>query len=145
MGTKKSGFTLIEVLISIAVLSVLLGVVTKGLTSYMQKLRLNQATTAFVADLYRIGDDALRFSQRMDIDESKLHSGKIVWTSGGEQFGNLNLPHGATISAYDKAIPNQEIWFSGRGLPFQQVLFEIELNDLSREVVLLPTGIVVQK
>ena len=144
MATKRSGFSLLEILLALGFASALISLGALNLTTYMRKLRLNQATTAFVASLNRMSDDALRFSQRIDLDEGNLSSGSIVWNSVDGEFARVSLPNGATISSFTKTIPTENIWFSGRGLPFQQVDFFVELNNHQRRVILLPTGIVIQ-
>ncbi len=145
MATKKSGFTLVEILITIGFASALIAMGSLNISKYIQQLRLNQATIAFVGSLERMSDDALRFSQRIDLVEEDLSSGTIVWKSGSSEFARTSLPHGAIISLVDKNIPAENIWFSGRGLPFQQVGFTVKLNNRIRRVILLPTGIVVQQ
>lgn len=145
MSTKRSGFSLVEILIVLAFISALIVMGSFNLNSYLQKLRLNQATTAFIGNLNSMSDDALRFSQRIDLEENGLSSGLVVWNSNNSEFARIELPNGAVISSVNKSIPMQDIWFSGRGLPFQQVSFSIELNNRTRSVVLLPTGIVVQQ
>ncbi len=143
--SKQSGFSLIEILLVLGFASALISMGVVNLKSYMQELRLNQATTAFVGSLRQMEDDALRFSQKISLSESDLSIGRVVWKTDNGDFGQLDLPHGAVISAVNKSIPSAPIWFSGRGLPFQQATFELELNDNTREVVLLATGVVFRK
>lgn len=145
MATKKSGFSLIEILIVLGFISALVAFGATSISSYLKQLRLNQATTAFVGNLNSMGNDALRFSQRIDLNEGYLSSGIIAWSSTDGEFGRIELPHDAVISSVTKSIPMEDIWFSGRGLPFQQVSFMVSLNNSTRRVILLPTGIVVQQ
>ncbi len=79
MATKKSGFSLIEILIVLGFASALIAMGSMNISKYIQQLRLNQATTAFVGSLERMSDDALRFSQRVDLVEEPLSYGTVVW------------------------------------------------------------------
>ncbi len=142
---KQSGFSLLEILLVLGFASALISLGAVNVKSYMQELRLNQATTAFIGSLRQMEDDSLRFSQKISLSESGLSVGRVVWNTADGEFGQLDLPYGTIISAVDKSIPNAPIWFSGRGLPFQQTVFELELNNNTREVVLLATGVVLRK
>ena len=142
---KRRGFTLIEVLLTISAIGVAVGIGSINLSAYMQRLHLNQATTEFVAGLRRASDDALRFSQRIYIDEAYLSEGDLVWNNSSGEFGRVELPFNARVTSVIKGQPQQPLWYSGRGLPFQQAEFTIALNNRFRSVVLLPTGLVVQR
>lgn len=145
MDTKNRGFTLIEVLLVLVTTGVIISIGSINLNSYLRKLHLNQATSELVASLKSMSDDALRFSQRIELDEYSLAEGNIIWSSTEKQFGNIKLSHGAIISNVEKSAPMHPIWFTGRGIPFQQTSFTIEINQLQSEVILLPTGLVIRK
>ena len=143
---NKSAFSVVEVSLVILVIATTLSFGAIRLNKYLQRLHLNQATTEFVAGLRRASDDALRFSRRITIEESYLGLGKLVWSSSDGEFARIELPFDARISYVNKNQPGEQIWFSGRGLPYQQVEFGISLDDNNmKRVVLLPTGLVIQK
>ena len=142
---KKEAFTLVEVMIAVVVFGLAISLGSISLNSYMQKLHLDQATTEFVAGLGRAGDDALRFSQRIYLNEEYMSEGNLVWDNSSGEFGRVELPFNARVTSVIKSQPSQALWYSGRGLPYQQVEFVISLNNRLRRVVLLPTGLVVRK
>ena len=145
MAINRQGFSLIEVLLTLATVSAFIALGSSSLVGYLDKLHLNQATSELEASLKSMGEDALRFSQQVQLDESNLTEGKITWFSSDHTFGNIQLVNGATITEVQKSIAMQPIWFTGRGLPFQQVSFTIGVKNLRSTVVLLPTGLVIRR
>lgn len=144
---QQGGFSLLELLVVVAVLGVLVGVGGMILTNLLGGLRMDRAATVVGETLRRIGDDARQGSRRYTLDESQLATDPavMVWQAGGGGPRRETLPPGATISSVTKQVAGTPVEFTGRGLPVQSVTFEVSLGSRSRQVILLPTGLVVRR
>jgi len=132
---RKKGFTLIELLVVIAILGILMAIGGVGMQGYIQKLRLEEGTRKAKALLTQGRSLALRRSEAtyVEVNESAMR----LYDSGYRLVQSMNLPYHAKIR------PNLRVHFTGRGLPEHQYVFTVEMDSLSRKVVLLPTGKVV--
>jgi len=88
----RRGFTLIEVLVALAVLAVLLALSTTGLSQYRKRLALNQAATQLATDLNRARSQARRTSARQTV--SAPNGGTSYTVSGPGRPVVKNLPGG---------------------------------------------------
>lgn len=139
--TKQKGFSLLEMLLVLAVLGILLGIGGYQLGSATRTQRLNEATRMLGDTLRQIGQDAAAQSQEFTVDDTSSASDKarLSWTNEDGDNRHIVLPHSATISAQ---VPSGDIDFSGRGFPRTGVSFTVTTLAGSRQVNLLPTGVV---
>lgn len=136
------GFSLIELLLVLAVLSIILSIGALNFVSYLQRLRLNEAVVEVAETLQRMSQDAARNNLKVTLDESMLPESRLRWFAGTELLGEELLPKGTRLSLINR--PSVEsLDFSSRGLPYRQLTFEVERSGLSGRVVLLPTGMVI--
>ena len=135
--TKQQGFTLIEILIVVAILSILLGIGAFNLNRYLQSSRLNEASKVMGESLRRVSELAITESQQMVVT---LGSNSISWKEAATNLarGSQELPYTAKIT--DKT--STSIIFTGRGLPLKDEQFEISLGNKSKNVYLFVTGAV---
>jgi prepilin-type N-terminal cleavage/methylation domain-containing protein len=136
-----SGFTLMELLIVVAILGVLLSLSTWSLNGYIQRLRLEEGSRVAGSALQRVGEIAIKRNQTLRL--TVLNQNEFVWSTQSDnvELGRSRLPNNVIVSNQN---PNGAIVFSGRGLPQQQYSFTLTRNDLSQQVTLLPTGLVLQ-
>ena len=129
------GFSLLELLIVLAVLAVLLGIGGVYLGGFIAEGRLNESAEELGATLRHVGDVAITKSEEITLSVS---NSTLTWTDGtGTVLGSRTLPNGAT------ATPAGTLRFSGRGLPVTGHAFKVAQASGSRTVHLLPTGAVI--
>lgn len=135
--TKQQGFTLVEILLVIAVLSILLGIGAFNLNRYLQATRLNEASKVMGETLRRVSELAITESQRITVT---IGTDSISWKEEATNLsrGNETLPYAAQIS--DKT--SSTLTFTGRGLPLKDENFGISLGSKSKKVYLFVTGAV---
>ncbi len=134
--TKTRGFTMIEILIVIAVLGVLLSIGALVLGPMLRQQRLNEATRTLGETLRQVSDLALNNSQEYTL---KSNSTTLSWYDEANTLrGTQALPYDLTITT---VTPSGDIRFSGRGLPRGTgVLFTIGSGAKTRNIYLSPTG-----
>jgi prepilin-type N-terminal cleavage/methylation domain-containing protein len=135
--TRQQGFSLIEMLIILGVLSILLGIGALNFNQYMQRSRLNEASKVMGETLRRVSELAITESQGMIVT---LGSNSLSWREAATNTprGSQTLPYNATISAKSTS----SIDFTGRGIPLESENFTVSLNSKNKEVYLFVTGAV---
>jgi prepilin-type N-terminal cleavage/methylation domain-containing protein len=143
LNQRQKGFTLLELLIVLAILSILISIGGLALNGFLRQNRLNEGARAVGDLMKRVGDQAAARSQRLSVSTGALTSNSVViWSSDDSELGRAVLPEGTTV----RVSPNiPDIVFSARGLPQTQMNFTVERGGLSKEVYLLVTGLVVQR
>lgn len=129
------GFTLIEMLIVLAMLGILGAVTALSVQNYVKTLRANETARALANYIAQARDRALERSEAMSI----LLSGNDVniYDTAGHLVRQGHLPYQAS------ATPTTTLRFGGRGLPDRQYVFEVTVGPKTRKVVVLTTGKVV--
>jgi type IV pilus assembly protein PilA len=93
----KKGFTLIEILIVLAVVGILLAIGSINLVAYQRRLNIEQATTQVATDLSRARMDARRTNQTIEFianeDQATYEYGPV-----GDRR-TVNLPEGISFVA----------------------------------------------
>jgi prepilin-type N-terminal cleavage/methylation domain-containing protein len=132
---SKRGFSLLEILLILAVLGILLGISGFLLSGYLRQQRLNEATRVLGETLRHVAELATTQSQEFTLTFS---STTITWQNEDAVSNNQVLPNSTTLTA-----PISTIKFSGRGLPETGGAFSVSLNSETRTVYLSPTGAVI--
>jgi prepilin-type N-terminal cleavage/methylation domain-containing protein len=130
------GFTLLEMLVVLAVLAILLGIAGLTLSGYIRNLRLTETARTFGEALQRARELALT---RSEIVTVTVDGADLTWTGEGGTTVTQTLPYGASVT--NPANP-ADLVFSGRGLPQTGQLFTLELYEQTRQVFVSPTGAV---
>ena len=139
---KARGFSLIELLVVLAVHSVVLSIGSVTFAGYLKTLRLNEAVSQVAETLQRMSNDATRNNLKVTLDESSLKESRLRWLAGTDLLGEEVLPKGTEVQLVNRPSV-ASLDFSSRGLPYRQLTFEVKRSGLSQRVVLLPTGMVV--
>jgi prepilin-type N-terminal cleavage/methylation domain-containing protein len=135
----KQGFSLIELLVLIAVIGILLAIGALNLNNYIQQQRLNEAARTLGETLRQISHDAMNQSQEMVLAET-INQSQLSWQDETAKTFQQSLPHNIKVSAQ---VPAGNITFTGRGFPVLGYSFTLSYNAKTRVVHLLPTGAVI--
>jgi|YNPMSStandDraft_1061717.scaffolds.fasta_scaffold18989_3 type IV fimbrial biogenesis protein FimT len=135
------GFSLVEMLVALAILGVLLAVGAVGLLGYLETTRLNQARQEVATALRLVGNRALSESQPYTVRVRSGTPARISWARAGStgELGSITVPHNVRVSVS----PNGPIQYVGRGFPVRQYVLTLERGSRSATVVVLTTGKVV--
>ena len=135
------GFSLVEMLVALAILGVLLAVGAVGLLGYLETTRLNQARQEVATALRLVGNKALSESQPYTVRVRSGTPARISWARAGStgELGSITVPHNVRVSVS----PNGPIQYVGRGFPVRQYVLTLERGSRSATVVVLTTGKVV--
>jgi prepilin-type N-terminal cleavage/methylation domain-containing protein len=135
--TRQQGFSLIEILIVLAILGILLGIGGFNLNRYIQTSRLNEATKIVGETLRRVSELAVTKSQKMI---ATINTNSISWEDEATHTprGSQTLPYAASITNKTTS----SVTFLGRGIPEQDENFEISLGSKTKTVYLFVTGAV---
>lgn len=138
----RQGFTLLELLVVLAVLGILGGLVTVNLNGYIQNSRLNQALQEVAEALRSVGNRALTESRGYTVTITTGAASRLEWANSEGAVGSLQVPNNVQIVSLDPA--GSTIQYAGRGFPINQYRIALQIGSRpAREVVLLPTGKVV--
>lgn len=137
---RRQGFTLLEMLVVLAILGILLALAAPGLLGYINNVRANEAAATLAAGLRQAGGAALARSETITVSVTDgAHT--ISWKGATDAAAITQpLPHNAAVTG---VTPAGTITFSGRGLPTEQYTVQLKARDVTRTVVVLVTGKVV--
>jgi prepilin-type N-terminal cleavage/methylation domain-containing protein len=134
----KNGFSLIELLVLIAVIGILMGIGALQMTKYIEQQRLTEAAKTLGETLRKIGHSAMTQSQEMTLDNT-YNQTVLSWENEDAQTFEQVLPYDIKVTAQN---PSGAIIFNGRGFPVSGYSFTISRNSKTRVVHLLATGAV---
>lgn len=138
----RLGFTLLELLMVLAVLAILGGVASVNLNGYIQSSRLNQALQEVAEALRSVGNRALTESRGYTVTLTTGTASRLEWANSEGTVGSLRVPNNVQIVSLNPS--GSTIQYAGRGFPINQYRIGLQLGSRPvREVVLLPTGKVV--
>jgi type IV fimbrial biogenesis protein FimT len=93
MSTKQTGFTLIELMVTLSVLAILLTIGIPNLQMFIQNSRLQSQSTALVGDFNYARSEAVRRGSPMAVCASAdgaTCSGALTWETGWIVFNDAN-------------------------------------------------------
>lgn len=134
---RQQGFSVVELLVVIAVMAILLGISATKLQGAAQRQRLNEATRNLSDTLLDIADKAASESRYIVVTVSATN---ISWKDkfSNQSYGKLEFPHGATVT------PAKTFEYTGRGLPPEgPEAFVVTTAAGTRTVNMLATGAVI--
>lgn len=97
-GRTDSGVTLIEMLVVLALISLMVGISFPAFTSGIDSMRLNQATTSIVTFLNAGLDRAERREQVVEVQILRTQNAMEMRSTEAGFFRRLELPEGITIT-----------------------------------------------
>src|ERR1035441_96896 len=103
-----SGMTLIEMVVVVGVISLIVGVSLPAVTSGIDSLRLNAATTSVVSFVNSVLNRAERRQQVVEITISKNENALSMRSTEPGFFRKLELPDGVTITRSEERRIEQE-------------------------------------
>lgn len=138
----RGGFTLLELLVVLAVLAIFGGLAVVNLNGYIQNSRLNQALQEVAEALRSVGNRALAESRGYTVTVTTGAASRLEWANSEGTVGSLRVSNNVQIVSLDPS--GSTIQYAGRGFPINQYRIGLQIGSRpAREVVLLPTGKVV--
>lgn len=95
---RPSGFTLIEVVVIMAVVGLLVGVVGPRIAATRRTYNLIEGTQQLAADLRRARAEALRLNTSVNFTRSTATTYTLSRTTGGTTLWTRQLPNGVTFT-----------------------------------------------
>jgi prepilin-type N-terminal cleavage/methylation domain-containing protein len=119
-GNKQAGFTLLEMLVTIAVMALVAAIVVPNMVQSLGFLELHETTRVLQADLRVMRATAIRTGQKVDL-EATNHGHEYDWI-GGSRFlpQSITLTMSGPIVVYpDGSVQTASIDMAARGRHFQ--------------------------
>ncbi len=139
---RRLGFTLLEMLVVLAIFGILGALAVANLNAYIQNSRLNQALQEVAEALRSVGNRALTESRGYTVTLTTGANSRLEWANSEGTVGSLRVSNNVQIVSLDPS--GSTIEYAGRGFPINQYRIGLQLGSRPvREVVLLPTGKVV--
>jgi type IV fimbrial biogenesis protein FimT len=138
---KETGFTLVELLITIVVLSILLAAGVPAFKDFIKSNRVTAQTNDLVSAIQLARSEALKRGANVVVcasDNQTSCTGKDTWADGWIVFSDLNL-NNAPDAGTGKCLETEDcIMMTRTGLPEGTTLTTVPGNDTVR---FLPTGL----
>jgi type IV fimbrial biogenesis protein FimT len=145
-----SGFSLIELMVVLAVVAVLAGFATPSMVTWQQSRKLNGAVSNLTADLEVAKMRAIRENSfiaviltaegyTIFVDNGAGSGDAGDWIRSGDEalVQRRTFPQGVQIQMADVSLPNSRVRFNGRGFPMDVAATEsIPIsNERGRKIV----------
>ncbi|WP_169737082.1 GspH/FimT family pseudopilin [Deinococcus pimensis] len=153
MGREgRGGFTLLEVLMTLLVAGMLVGIAVPPLLGVLNASRLRDANLALAGTLRQVASVAVRENRPYRLEVLVGEDALRFGPAGGSSASVVEVPHGARVERVEwrsgeawVAADVRAVTFDGRGRPSIPVplRFTVRLGERERTVRLLPTGKVV--
>ncbi|MBZ5609668.1 MAG: prepilin-type N-terminal cleavage/methylation domain-containing protein [Acidobacteriia bacterium] len=104
--TSRAGVTLIEMMVVVGLISLMVGITLPSITSGIDSLRLNAATSGIVSFLNSGLDRAERRQQAVEITISKQDNALEMRTSEAKFYRKLAMPEGVSIARILPELPD---------------------------------------
>ncbi|MBW2568664.1 MAG: GspH/FimT family pseudopilin [Deltaproteobacteria bacterium] len=132
---KDYGFTLIELIVIIAIMSVLAGIAVPSFLSYMPKHRLNGAARQVMGDLMAARMKAVKENTTVTVARVSDHEYKISTAGGEEKTVNIwSNYHDVTIGSFT------DISFYSRGTAWGATITLTNVAGSTKDVKVHLTG-----
>ena len=149
-NNSKKGFTIIELVIALAIVALLASIALPSFIGWLQERRLSGATVNLLSDLEQAKMRAIR--ENVFVAVLFSGSGYLIFVDNGAGSGEAGdwirngdeplvlsraLPSGVTIQLHDMSLLNSRIRFNGRGFPVDVTATEIIpiVNSVSQKNV----------
>jgi prepilin-type N-terminal cleavage/methylation domain-containing protein len=139
----RRGFTMLELLLVLAIVGILLGIGSVGVARYLNQLKINEAMRTVIDAINQASNEALRSSRELTFSTNTAKT-RLRWQEGSTTIGQKDLPKSATVTI-TRSIGNQTPSFTARGLPTQQLALTVQRGSDTRTLTLLVTGLVIQQ
>ncbi len=131
---KQSGFTLIELITIIAIMSILAGIAIPNFLSYLPKHRLNGAARQVMGDLMGARMKAVKENTTVTVAWVSNHEYKISTASDNKTIDIQTNYHDVTISSFSN------FGFSSRGTASLRGITLTNSASSTKKITILLTG-----
>lgn len=135
----QKGFTLVELLMGMLVISILLAISSTWFLSYRRSAQLNETTQTVTSFIRGTQESSLVNSMSYRVTYVSASKVLQVRDSGNNLVRTIKLPYGS----FD-AWP-EDLQFMSRGLPQKQYQMTLKNGDKTRQVFVLVTGKVISR
>lgn len=149
--TKNSsityGFTIIEILVVVAIIGILVGVTVPTLSKYLPGVALNGSARTLTSDLRVSQERAVTEQKQYSITFYNLTAGvpyykMISYTNGNPTVVRTVSFQASEVVALDQGITNNQIVFSPDGGPSSSGNINLSLGTNSKIVNVSPAGFI---
>ncbi len=144
---RQKGFSIVEILVVLAILAILLAIGYRGLLAYLEAQRMREAVENVKNTLFETRNRAALESQAYRLKVCGNDRLGLAKDGGGDPCASAGnpLPYGIQLGMFDGlcTTAKTELRFTGRGLPVESRCFVLSYRTRSRKVAVLATGKVV--
>ncbi|WP_034345599.1 hypothetical protein [Deinococcus misasensis] len=137
MRQQRSGYTLIEILVLVGILTILFSLGVGSYQSYQKAVQLNEMVEKTAGLIRDTQEASMTNSQSYLVDYVPASTTFEVRDSSSTLIRTLKLPYGEANNWIN------DIVFLSRGLPQQQYQFNLKNGARTRTVYVLTTGKVI--